>query len=177
MLPMATTCHDSLISFEGLKGEQVSLAVPFRSPFRKLSLVWGGQCEWRASSKHPRCFQSLCLQRLGQYRFPPPKGKRMGSSGHETQNWMLLSLDATIQYAWKSSKKYYDDMCVCAWIYVYLYTHTMTDYKLEFCSKNCLRQWDVKSIIFLGGWNRIWNMNKYDRFQLTLHLSDKEHSL
>lgn len=39
MLPMTTTCHDSLISFEGLKGEQVALAVPFRSPFLAESRV------------------------------------------------------------------------------------------------------------------------------------------
>jgi len=92
-------------------------------PLSWLSLVWGGQCEWRASSKHPRCFQSLCVQLLGQYQFPPPTGKRMGSSGHETEIWMLWSLNATIQYYWKSSNKYYDVLWWYVHEYICIYTH------------------------------------------------------
>ena len=122
MLPMTTTCHDSLISFEGLKGEQVSLAVPFRSPFLAESRVRRTMRMARKLETPAMLSKSVCPTARA-ISIPTSHREAHGSSGHETEIWTLWSLNATIQYSWKLSKKYYDDMCVCMNTYIYIFTH------------------------------------------------------
>ena len=117
MLPMTTTCHDSLISFEGLKGEQVSLAVPFRSPFLAESRV-------RRTMRMARKLETPAM--LSKSVCPTARAISIPTSHREAHGikWSWnRNLDALVT-EWEIIKKvlwWY--VCMNMYIYIYLHLH------------------------------------------------------